>query len=78
MRKTSIFAVMVVVFFSGCAVTGATIVAYTAGAVTVAANIKDVVEIVEETKEIRSGGKAPLPCEDEQNVTTKKVENAKS
>lgn len=76
MRKTSIFAAIVVVFFSGCAVTVATIVAYTAGAVTVAANIKDVVEIVEETKEIRNKAKTTLSSEG--NATMEKDENAKS
>ena len=36
---------------SGCAIAGATVLAYTAGAITVAENVADVTRVYKETKE---------------------------
>lgn len=47
---------------AGCAISGSSILAYSAGAATVAANAVDVAESIQEIKEIRSGAKVPLPC----------------
>ena len=46
-----IVGLILILTLSGCAVTGATILAYSAGAITVAANAAEVAKVVKDTKD---------------------------
>lgn len=57
--RAFVFAAMSAFVLCGCAISGTQILAYTAGAVTVAANAKEVAETIEEIKDIKNRAKAP-------------------